>query len=968
MDLLSGIMTVCIAAAAFLRQEEEPAVPEFSGELRQKGIWLKKAVKDNGYYEDPDLSLVSLAESLGLTTHELSRIINKALKKSFSDFINEFRVAAVVRKMKDPANAGLTLFGIALDAGFNSKASFNRIFKQMTGKSPKEYKNDRKNKYSTYHLRPYSHPAAVISYLNVIPMFKNYFKIAWRNINRNRAYALMNMTGLAVGVAACLLIFLVIQFETSFDDFHANRERIYRIASKFKLPDGIHYSGGTCFPAAKQLRIDYPQLENVSSILASPGDQITVMDENNRPTQKKFSEDGLFFIEPHFFEMFNFPFLAGNPKTALSEPYTAVVTEATAERYFGDWRKAIGRTIKYQDHKICTITGVLKDMPANTDFPIQVAISLRTNDQESSNDWASNNGYLNTFVTVPPGMTGEQLNTDLIAFTKRHETADYAARRVFFDQPLTEMHFDKRFGTYSSHTFSRGLITGLSLIGLFLIIIACINFINLATAQAVNRAREVGVRKVLGSKKKELVWQFLCETFVIVFLSVIIALIIAGSTLPLLNHLLKTTVITSFSTTLVAFIAGVLVLVTLLSGLYPSAILAASNPITALKSKFSSKTVGGISLRRALVVLQFTVAQALIIGTLVVVGQMDFFKNAPMGFDKDAVVNIGVPGDSLSQTRMDALKIKLLQHPSIKNVSFGTFAITDNSHWGNSFTFNNAANPVNFNADLKWADADVFKTYGLQMVAGRAYRPSDTVKEFVVNENLVKQLGLRNPQDIIGKKINFWGWMSGPVVGVVKDFNASSMEDPMYPVVLAPWKAVYQTMAIKLQPDQLTQTMAFIEKTWNASFPEHVYNFQFLDDRIAGFYEQENQLSQLYKIFAGIAIFISCLGLYGLVSFMALQRTREIGIRKVLGATAGNIVFLFSKEFILLIAIAFVIAGPVAYYFMNEWLHNFSFRISIGANVFAITIGASIAIAWLTVSFQAIKAAMANPVKSLRTE
>ena len=799
-------------------------------------------------------------------------------------------------------------------------------------------------------------------------MFKNYFKTAWRNISRNKTYTIINITGLAVSVAACLLIFIVIQFETSFDNFHANKERIYRIASKFKLPDGDHYSGGTCFPAAKQLKIDYPQLENVSTILHSPGDQVTVMDESDHSAQKKFNEDDLFFIEPHFFEMFNFPFLYGDPKT-LAEPNTAVVTQATAKRYFGDWRKAIGRTIKYQNNKICKITGILKNMPANTDFPIQVAISLTTNDQASSDNWAGNNGYLNTFVTLPPGMTGEQFNADLIAFTKNHETADYAAQRVFIAQPLTDMHFDKRFGTYGKSTFSKSLITGLSLIGLFLLIIACVNFINLATAQAVNRAREVGVRKVLGSKKKQLVWQFLTETFIITLLSIIIAVIIAYSSLPLLSQLLKTNINAGFNMQMIAFIACVLVSVTLLSGLYPAVVLAGFNPITALKSKFNNKTVSGISLRRALVVLQFTVAQALMIGTLVVVGQMDYFENAPMGFNKDAIVNIGVPGDSLSQTKFDVLKTQLLQQPAIQNVSFGTFAITDKSHWGSSFTFNSAAKPVDFNADLKWADADVFKTYGLQMAAGRYYQPSDTVREFVVNEKLVKELGLNSPQDIIGKKINFWnGQLAGPVVGVVKDFNGSSMEDPMFPVVMAPWKATYGTMAVKIQPDQLKSALAFIEKKWNGAFPENVYSFQFLDDRIASFYEQENQLSQLYKIFAGIAIFISCLGLYGLVSFTAVQRIKEIGIRKVLGASAGNIIYLFSKEFMLLIAIAFAISSPVAYYFMHSWLNNYPFRISIGVSVFAMTVGASIAIALLTISYQSIKAAIANPVKSLRTE
>ena len=566
-------------------------------------------------------------------------------------------------------------------------------------------------------------------------------------------------------------------------------------------------------------------------------------------------------------------------------------------------------------------------------------------------------------------MTYEQLNKNLLDFTKRHETAEYAARRVFFAQPLTDIHFDGRFGTYTHHTFSKTLITSLSLIGLFLLIIGCINFINLATAQAVNRAKEVGVRKVLGSRKKQLVWQFICETFIITLLAVIIAVAIAYSTLPFLNQLLNTGIAVQFDAGIMLFLASVLIGVTFLSGLYPAIILAGFNPITALKSKLTAKTVGGISLRRVLVVLQFTAAQALIIGTLVVVGQMDFFRNAPMGFDKDAIININIPGDSLSITKRDALKTQLLGHSSIKSVSYSTFAITDDSHWGSDFKFDNAAKPVDFNADLKWADADVFKTYGLQMIAGSPYRASDTVREFVVNESLVKQLGFRNPKDIIGKKIDMWGGnLKGPVVGVVRNFNASSMKDALYPVIMAPFKYVYGTMAVKMQPENLQQALSLIEKDWNAAYPDYVYKYQFLDDKIASFYEQENQLSQLYKIFAGIAIFISCLGLYGLVSFMAVRRTKEIGIRKVLGASSGNIFYLFSKEFILLIIFAFAIAAPLAYYFMHNWLNNFSFRISIGADVFVITLAASIILVWLTVSYRSIKASIANPVESLRSE
>jgi ABC-type antimicrobial peptide transport system permease subunit len=363
------------------------------------------------------------------------------------------------------------------------------------------------------------------------------------------------------------------------------------------------------------------------------------------------------------------------------------------------------------------------------------------------------------------------------------------------------------------------------------------------------------------------------------------------------------------------------------------------------------------------------VAQVLIIGVITIVSQMNFFKNASMGFDKDALLTVGIPGDSISLTKAKALKLQLLGQPGIKNISFGTFTMSDNSHWGSDFTFDNSPTVTDFNADLKWADADVFKTYNLQMVAGKPYYASDTVKEFVVNETLVKKLGLRSPQDILGKKINFWnGTLKGRVVGVVKDFNGTTMVKPIAPVVMSTWLNAYQTMAVKIHPQNTKQTLAAIEKIWNATYPDFVYQYQFLDEKIASFYTRENQLSQLYKIFAGIAVFISCLGLYGLVSFMAAQRTKEVGIRKVLGASIGSIVYLFSKEFTLLIGVAFVIAAPLAYYFMHEWLNGFTFRVTIGAGIFVITIAASVAIAWLTVGYRAVRAAMANPVKSLRTE
>ncbi len=800
-------------------------------------------------------------------------------------------------------------------------------------------------------------------------MFRNYLKTAFRSLKRNKSYTFINVAGLAVGITTCLLLFLVIQYENSFDNFHADKNRIYRITTHFNTPDGINYSRGACFPAGKQLPLDYPQLEQVASIFSAQGNQLTVLNENSHQPQAKFKEDGLFFVEPQFFDIFNFPFIAGNPKTALSVANTVVLTQRTAEKYFGDWRKAMGHLIRYQDNKVCKITGILENPPVNSDFPLQVAISFKTLSEDSSHDWISVHGGLNTYVKLPPGMSAEKFAGSLIGFGDRHIPRDYAKKQGFTLQPLSTIHFDNRFGNYNYTTFSKELITALSLIGLFLVIIACINFVNLATAQAVDRAKEVGVRKVLGSRKLQLIAQFLSESFIVSLAAVGIALAIAYMVLPFVNNLLETKISFHIDMAILVFLTIMTGMVSLLSGLYPALVLSGFNPITALKSKFTYRTTGGISLRRGLVIFQFTLAQALIIGTLIVVSQMNYFKTAEMGFDKEAIVNIPIPNDSISLTKMKSLKTELLQQPDIRDVSFSTFTISDNSHWGSDFTYDNSGKVAGFDADLKWADADVFKTYGLQMVAGRTYQPSDTIKEFVVNETMVKKLGIRNPDQVIGKKISFWdGQLKGEIVGVVKDFNGTTLAKPIAAVVMSTWKDQYQTMAVKLQTGRTKHTLAVIEKLWNNTYPEYVYQYQFLDEKIAGFYKQGNQLAELYKIFAGIAIFISCLGLYGLVSFMATQRKKEIGIRKVLGASVANIISLFSREFTLLICISFIMAAPLAYYFMHVWLENFTFRISIGAGIFILTIVVSVSIAWITVGYRALRAAMANPVKSLRAE
>lgn len=802
-------------------------------------------------------------------------------------------------------------------------------------------------------------------------MFRNYFKTAIRNFKRNKSYALINTLGLSVGIAACFLIFLVVQFESSFDNFHPNKNKIYRVGTEFHNQDGVGYSAGVAFPVAPALRADFPQIKEVASIYKNGG-QITV--EDGTIQQKKLQEDNFYYAEPQFFSMFNFPFLAGDAKTALKDPNSALLTQATAEKYFGNWKNAIGKTIKWENKYLFTIRGVLKNIPANSDFPLSVVASYSTLPgtglKNNLNDWVSTFSEAYTFVVLQPDFSVSKFNEQLKVFAKKHKPAEYASD-VYIAQPLSEIHFDERFGNFRDHTFSHSLITALSLIGIFLIVIACVNFINLATAQAVNRSKEVGVRKVLGSNRKQLAMQFLGETALIVFLALIFAICITAIALPYLNKLLEVQMTMNFITNpaVILFVVITGIIVTLLSGIYPAIILSGFNPITALKSKITAKMVGGISLRRVLVVLQFAIAQMLIIGMFIVVSQMNFFRNASLGFDKDAIINVPLPGDSLSHTKIDYMHDQLLANPNIKNVSFSYASPSSDGNWQSDFKFNHASKTTDFAANLKWADPDYFKTYNLQFVAGRSYYPSDTVREFVVNETLLKKLGITNPKDAIGKQINFWdGGAVGNIVGVIKDFNSYSLREPMAPVVLSTFKTVYQTINIKIKPGSEKAVLSYVEKLWTSQFPNYVYDYKFLDKTIENFYKQENELSQLYKIFAAIAIFISCLGLYGLVSFMAVQRTKEVGIRKVLGASVKNIIYLLSKEFTVLIIIAFIISAPIAYYIMHQWLQNYANRIPLSASIFILAIICSVVIAWITVAHRAIKTALANPVKSLRIE
>lgn len=804
-------------------------------------------------------------------------------------------------------------------------------------------------------------------------MFKNYFKTSFRNLARNGNYTIINMAGLAIGIAVCMMIFILIQFQTSFDNFHQNRNNTYRVLTEYHHADSkeIFNGQGVPFGLPQGLKTAFPEIKQVAPIFADHNDQVVVLNNNNESAKKFKENDGVFYTSPSFFKIFNFPLLAGSYET-LNDPDNVLLAKETAEKYYGDWKNAIGKTIKLNNTSVLKVTGILATIPANTDFQLKAVLSYGTGftkDLTRSTDFDGTNGSFGCYILLSPNVSSAAFDKQLRTYAATVKTPGNKDLQTI--QPLRDVHYDTQAGNFSHKTISRSLINMLWMIAAFILLIACVNFINLSTAFAVSRAKEVGVRKVLGSNKWQLRFQFLSETFLIVFASIIIASFIALLTLPYINKILglslKINLANAASLSLLLFIISIAV--TALAGFYPSVVLSRFNPVNALKSKIVAKSTTGISLRRGLVVFQFIIAQSLIIGTLIIVKQMNFFTGQPLGFSKDAVVNIPLPTDSIGNSKLAYLKSELKNVNGIQNVSFNSNTpVEDNNDNWTMFNFNHAAKQVDFYSIIKSADDDYVPAYKLPLIAGRNIEPSDTIKEFLVNEMLVKNLGIIDPEAALNKEIKINDRMKGSIVGVLKDFKTRSFRDDMAPLVITSLKSNYNEASIKLSAKEVTPVMQSVEKIWNKTYPDFVFEYKFLDDKIESFYQQENQLAHLYKIFAFIAIFLSCLGLYGLASFMAVQRMKEVGIRKVLGATVSGIAYLFSKEFIMLIAIAFVVATPISWYFMHRWLQNFSFRIELSWWIFLTGGLLSLVIAMITVSLRAIKAAMANPVKSLRSE
>lgn len=810
-------------------------------------------------------------------------------------------------------------------------------------------------------------------------MLINYLRIAWRNMVRHKHYAIINISGLAVGIAACILLFTVVRYELSYDTFQPQYRNIYHVATRIDGPNGTDYGAGIPFPMYEDLKASFPQVK-AAAIYSNYNSQVSVLNsaEDIIPVKKFIEPTGNFFADARIFSLFQYTWLTGSPQV-LDEPGTVVITRSRAEKYFGSWQASMGKLLKLDNTALVKVAGVIDNLRKNTDFPTELIASYETL-KKFPFVYGYNTNYGNTtsdfqvYMLLPGNISAGNFNKQLQPFSESHFKGHHKAEDKIshFLRPLANIHFDRELGSFGDHVISKATLWTLSLIGVFIILMACINFINLSTAQSVGRSREMGIRKVLGSSRAQLFGQVMGETGLIVFCSLFVAMVIAASCLPLINHVASIPEkLTLFNMPTYAFLIATFLVVTVLAGIYPSMVVSGFKPAVALKNKISAASIGGISLRRGLVITQFAISQALIIGTIVAISQMNYIRNADLGYNQQAIMVLNSNVDSSVNSRQPAFKEKLLTIPGVQAVSFSSDVPSSEMNNSGSFSYDHKPEE-NFDIFRKFADEDYVKTYGLQLVAGSVYSKSDTARDMMVNETLVRKLGITDPQKILGHEIRIgrgrYGDVWCRVVGVVKDFQTNSMREDIKPMMLTERNTRYYFTGIKLNTPDLGAMQAEIEKVWNQFFPEFVYQPDFMDDRIKNFYNQENQLALLYKIFAGIAIFISCLGLYGLVLFMAAQKTKEVGIRKVLGASVGNIVYLFSKEFTILIAVAFIIAVPAAWYMMSSWLNDFAYRIHMGVWIFALAILSSLTIAWATVGYKAWKAAKANPVKSLRSE
>jgi predicted permease len=797
-------------------------------------------------------------------------------------------------------------------------------------------------------------------------MLRNYLKTAIRNLLRQKSISIINLAGLTLGITSSLVLFLMVAYMSSYDSFVKKRDRIYRVVNQSQGNNGTDYQAGvpTVLPGA--FRNDFPEAEEVLFISNGSTDLVIIPQRNGE--LKKIQEEQIAFTEPGYFKLFDRAIILGIAAQAIDEPNEAIISTTLAKKYFGK-EDAIGEVLKYEDAEY-SIKAVMEDAPSNTDFPFNLLLSYSTiKKQREEEGWNSIWSGEQCYFLLREGESIAKVDNRLPAFTKKYIGADDPDKTEFITQPLTEMHFDERFDTYSSNTVSRTTLVAFSVIALILIVTASINFINLSTAEAIKRSKEVGVRKSLGSTRGQLVLQFLGETTLVTVVAVLLSLALTQFALAFINPFMEMKLVLDFAadTTLWIYIVSVTVLVSVFSGLYPAFVVSGFKPTQALKNLISNRNSSGYVLRKGLVVMQFFISQLLIIGTIVIIGQMKYYQSKDLGFAKDAILVVPIPEKEKPSAsgKMRTLREDMARIPGVELASLCSAPPSSGNVSGTNFHLQGS--DQEYSTQVKQVDGNYIDLYKLHLLEGQNIADLDTATGFVINEKLAHIAGFANPGDMVGKVIHLWG-KDYPVVGIVKDFHTVSLRSPIEATVLFNRISGYENLALKVKMSEAQNIIAQLKTKWEAAYPEHLFEYQFLDENIREFYDGEQRMSILLSVFTSMAIFIGCLGLFGLATFMANQKTKEIGVRKVLGASVESIIMMFSKEYLKLILLGFVLAAPVGWFFMGKFLDEFAYKIEVGPQVFILTLGITLLIAIVTVGYRSFRAATVNPVSSLRSE
>jgi putative ABC transport system permease protein len=817
-------------------------------------------------------------------------------------------------------------------------------------------------------------------------MIKNYFSVAFRNFWRNKTFSLINIFGLAIGISASLVIYLIVQYDFSFDKFHKDSDRIYRVVSNFDFSGEAYHNSGVTYPMANALRKEMTGLDIVVPFRTGDDDtkvSIPVQGTNQPVVYKK--QKKIIFADDAYFRLIDYTWLAGSLKTALQQPYQVVLTENRAKQYFPNFSadEIIGKEIYFNDTVRANITGIVKDIVQNTDFTFETFISRATLENtklkpEDWEEWGNTTSSSQLMIKLSPGSTPASVEKDILSlFNKYHKKdKDDNSKTAYSLQPLSDIHFNSDYDNFDQRLAHKPTLYGLLAVATFLLLLGCINFINLTTAQSTQRAKEIGIRKTLGSSKRQLISQFLSETFLITVMATLFSIAITPLLLKMFADFIPEGLHFNIlqQPCIILFLISLIVVVTLLSGFYPALVLSEFKPVLVLKNQAfgNSGKSRNAFFRKTLTVSQFVIAQVFIIATILVSKQISYSLNKDLGFKKDAVIYISTNYRDTIPNRRFVLMDKLRSVPEIAMISLSNTPPTSPNTWTSTMKYKDGKKEVQTDVQLKMVDTNFIPLYKMKLLAGSNLPFSDTSKYMIINEAYLKILGFKNPHEAIGKTIE-WNNKNLPIVGVAADFHQKSMHEIIKPLVLTSQQKQCRTINIALQTQNASGTVwksaiAKIEKAWKEVYPEDEFQYSFLDESIAKYYTAERNISSLLLWATGLAIAISCLGLLGLVIYITNQRTKEIGIRKVIGASIGQLITLLSKDFLKLIAIAFVIAVPIAWWGSFKWLQNFAYKTTISWWVFISGGMIMFLMAMIILGLRTFKAASVNPVECLRTE